>query len=46
MNLDDLLQEDCAGQAQVRDDKSSASRMQDLEMILNVVRKINTSLVL
>ena len=46
MKLDALLQEDRAGRAQITDDKSSASRMQDLEMILSVVREINTSLVL
>jgi signal transduction histidine kinase len=46
MNLDDLLQHHYAGQVEVIEGKSSESRMQDLEMILNVVRKINTSLVL
>jgi len=46
MNLDDLLRQDYAGHVEVMEEKSSESRMRDLEMILNVVRKINTSLVL
>lgn len=45
MNLQDLLHDDLAGPAQ-SGDKPFASRMQDLEMILNVVRKVSTSLVL
>ncbi|MEK9136257.1 MAG: hypothetical protein AAB393_03975, partial [Bacteroidota bacterium] len=46
MNLDDLLQQEYAEQVAVLDAKPSGSRTQDFEMILNVVRKINTSLVL
>ena len=46
MNLGDLLQEESAGQVQVAEEKPAETRMQDLEMILNVVRKVNTSLVL
>jgi signal transduction histidine kinase len=46
MNIDDLLQEESAGQAHATEEKASASRTRDLEMILNVVRKVNTSLVL
>ncbi len=44
MNLDDLLQEEVAGQAHAAQEKPSESRTRDLEMILNVVRKVNTSL--
>jgi len=46
MNLEDLLQEECATNGQRLGANSSASRVQHLEMILNVVRKINTTLVL
>jgi len=46
MNLDDLLQEEVVGQAHAAQEKPPASRTRDLEMILNVVRKVNTSLVL
>ena len=46
MNIDDLLQEESAGQSLATEEKASASRTRDLEMILNVVRKVNTSLVL
>ncbi len=46
MNLGDLLQEESARQPHATEEKPSASRMRDLEMILNVVRKVNTSLVL
>jgi signal transduction histidine kinase len=44
MNLDDLLQEEVVGQAHAAQEKPPASRTRDLEMILNVVRKVNTSL--
>jgi signal transduction histidine kinase len=46
MNLNDLLEQDAAGRARVAEGTTRSPRMQDLEMILNVVRKINTSLVL
>lgn len=46
INLDDLLQQDSAGDVDVIEVKSSESCKRDLELILNVVRKINTSLVL
>jgi signal transduction histidine kinase len=46
MNLGYLLQEESARQPHATEEKPSASRMRDLEMILNVVRKVNTSLVL
>jgi signal transduction histidine kinase len=46
MNLNDLLREDGAARAQATEDTPAISRKQELESILNVVRKINTSLVL
>jgi len=46
MNLQGLLQEESAGRLPVPGEQPIASRMQDLEMILNVVRKVGTSLVL
>jgi two-component system sensor histidine kinase HydH len=46
MNIDDLLQEESAGEAHAVAESPSASRTRDLEMLLNVVRKVNTSLVL
>jgi signal transduction histidine kinase len=46
MNLDDLLRQNSVGLVDVMEGKSSESRMRDLEMVLKVVRKINTSLVL
>ncbi len=46
MNIDDLLQEEHSAQINDLEGKSSGSRTRDLETILTVVRKINTSLVL
>ena len=46
MNLDELLRQDSSGQVDVIEGKSPESRTRDLELILNVIRKINTSLVL
>jgi len=46
MKLADLLQEDCTERVDHVSVEPSTSRTKDLEMVLNVVRKINTSLVL
>jgi signal transduction histidine kinase len=46
MNLEDLVQQSHEEELAVAEGKPAGSRLQDLEMILNVVRKINTSLVL
>jgi signal transduction histidine kinase len=46
MNLNDLLQKEGAARAQAGEAKPTASGGRELELILNVVRKINTSLVL
>jgi signal transduction histidine kinase len=46
MNLDDLVQESNREELAAAEGKPSGTRLQDLQMILNVVRKINTSLVL
>jgi signal transduction histidine kinase len=46
MNLEDLLKDESAGQACTAEGNAVTARMRDLEMILNVVRKVNTSLVL
>ncbi len=46
MNLQDLLGQESTGLGDIAEGRTSPSRMRDLEMILNVVRKINTSLVL
>ena len=43
MNLEDLLRQEGVS---ISDEKLSESRRQDLDLILNVVRKINTSLAL
>jgi two-component system sensor histidine kinase HydH len=46
VNLDELVQQSHGAGLAVAEAKPSDSRLRDLEMILNVVRKINTSLVL
>jgi signal transduction histidine kinase len=46
MKLNDLVQQEYAEEPDAVGAKASGSRMQDLEMILTVVREINTSLVL
>jgi signal transduction histidine kinase len=46
MNIEELLQQESFGRTELLDDKISRSRTRDLETILSVVRKINTSLVL
>jgi signal transduction histidine kinase len=46
MNLDDLQQQDSAGQVDILEGTSFGSSKRGLDLILDVVRKINTSLVL
>ncbi|MBM2840473.1 MAG: Histidine kinase protein [Bacteroidetes bacterium] len=46
MNIDELLQQEYPRQIDILEERPSRSRMRDLETILTVVRKINTSLVL
>jgi signal transduction histidine kinase len=46
MNIENLLQNELSGRLTVGESKPQGARMGDLEAILTVVRKVNTSLVL